>query len=73
MDAGFSELDVLDQTYTVVAMQEKILEASYRHKATLVDAVGVESWVEWVETAKHYGRLFAERTLLSLRIGTHRA
>jgi cyclopropane fatty-acyl-phospholipid synthase-like methyltransferase len=71
-DAGFPELDVTDLTRTVVAMQETILQASYRHKATLVDLVGADSWMEWVETAKHYGRLFAERKLASLRIGTHR-
>ena len=71
-NAGFPELDVLDQTHVVVKMQETILEASYRHKTTLIETVGAESWEEWVETAKHYGRLFAERKLLSLRIGTHR-
>ena len=54
-------------------MQETILQASYRYKATLIDAVGADSWMEWVETAKHYGRLFAERKLVSLRIGTRRA
>lgn len=72
-DAGFRELDVMDQTHTVVAMQETILQASHHHKRTLVDAVGDESWLEWVETAKHYGRLFGERKLMSLRIGTRRA
>jgi cyclopropane fatty-acyl-phospholipid synthase-like methyltransferase len=71
-DAGFPELDVLDQTHKVVAMQETILQASYQHKTTLVDTVGEDSWLEWVKTAKHYGRLFAERKLVSLRIGTHR-
>jgi len=71
-NAGFGELDVADLMQKVVAMQETILQASYEHKTTLIDAVGVESWEEWVETAKHYGRLFAERKLISLRIGTHR-
>jgi cyclopropane fatty-acyl-phospholipid synthase-like methyltransferase len=71
-DAGFQELEVTDQTDVVVAMQETILQASYQHKETLVDAVGMDEWLEWVETAKHYGRLFAERKLISLRIGTHR-
>jgi len=71
-NAGFPELDVLDQTHKVVTMQETILQASYQHKKTLVDTVGEDSWLEWVETAKHYGRLFAERKLVSLRIGTHR-
>jgi glycine/sarcosine/dimethylglycine N-methyltransferase len=72
-DAGFRELDVTDLTHTVVRMQETILQASYRHKTTLVDLVGADSWLEWVETAKHYGQLFAERKLTSLRIGTHRS
>src|SRR5262249_28617669 len=45
-DAGFLELDVMDQTHTVVTMQEKILQASYQHKTTLVDAVGAGSWLE---------------------------
>ena len=71
-NAGFPELDVMDQTHKVVEMQEKILQASYDHKTTLVDTVGEDSWLEWVETAKHYRRLFAERKLVSLRIGTHR-
>ena len=71
-NAGFPELDVLDQTHKVVTMQETILQASYQHKTTLIDTVGEDSWLEWVETAKHYGHLFAERKLLSLRIGTHR-
>jgi cyclopropane fatty-acyl-phospholipid synthase-like methyltransferase len=71
-DAGFRELDVADLTHKVVDMQETILQASYRHKTTLIDAVGADSWMEWVETAKHYGRLFAERKLVSLRIGTRR-
>lgn len=69
---GFQELDVTDLTHTVVMMQETILQASYRHKTILV-AVGAESWLEWVDTARHYGRLFAERKLVSLRIGTRRA
>jgi cyclopropane fatty-acyl-phospholipid synthase-like methyltransferase len=71
-DAGFPELDATDLTHTVVKMQETILQASYRHKETLVETVGTESWLEWVESARHYGRLFAERKLVSLRIGTHR-
>ena len=70
---GFRELDVTDLTHTVVTMQETILQESYRHKTALVDAVGADSWLEWVETARHYGRLFAERKLLSLRIGTRRS
>jgi len=72
-DVGFQELDVTDLTHTVVTMQETILQASYQHKATLVDAVGADRWLEWVEGARGYRRLFAERKLVSLRIGTHRA
>jgi cyclopropane fatty-acyl-phospholipid synthase-like methyltransferase len=72
-DAGFQELDVTDLTHTVVAMQETILQASHLHKTTLVDAVGADSWLQWVESARGYRRLFAERKLVSLRIGAHRA
>jgi cyclopropane fatty-acyl-phospholipid synthase-like methyltransferase len=72
-DVGFQELDVTDLTHTVVTMQETILRASYQHKTTLVDAVGADSWLEWVESARGYRWLFAERKLVSLRIGTHRA
>lgn len=72
-DVGFQNLDVTDISHTVVPLQETILQASYRHKTTLVDAVGAESWLAWVESAKGYRRLFAERKLVSLRIGTHRA
>lgn len=72
-DVGFRELDVTDITHTVVTLQETILRESYRHKITLVDAVGFDSWLAWVECARTYGRLFTERKLLGLRIGTHRA
>jgi cyclopropane fatty-acyl-phospholipid synthase-like methyltransferase len=72
-DAGFRELDVMDCTHTVVTMQRTILRASYRHRATLIEAVGADRWREWVETARHYCQLFAERKLVSLRIGTHRS
>jgi hypothetical protein len=48
------------------------LQESYRHRAALVDAVGADSWLEWVQAARHYGRLFTERKLVSLRIGTRR-
>lgn len=71
-DVGFLELDVTDNTPAVVPLQETILQASYRHKTTLIDTVGEDSWLAWVETAKEYRRLFAERKLVSLRIGTHR-
>jgi cyclopropane fatty-acyl-phospholipid synthase-like methyltransferase len=72
-DVGFRELDVTDNTHAVVPLQETILHASYRHKRTLIDTVGEDSWLAWVETAREYRRLFAERKLVSLRIGTHRA
>ena len=71
-DVGFLDLDVTDMTHTVVTLQETILQASYRHKTTLVDEVGHDAWHAWVECAKDYRRLFAERKLISLRIGTHR-
>jgi cyclopropane fatty-acyl-phospholipid synthase-like methyltransferase len=71
-DVGFQEPEVTDITHTVVTLQETILRESYRHKTTLVDAVGAENWLAWVECAKDYRRLFAERKLVSLRIGTHR-
>ena len=70
--AGFEPPDVADITHTVVTLQETILQESYRHKTTIVDGVGAESWSEWVESAKGYLRLFAERKLVGLRIGTHR-
>jgi cyclopropane fatty-acyl-phospholipid synthase-like methyltransferase len=72
-DVGFQEPDVTDLTPTVVTMQETILQASYQHKTTLVDVVGADSWLKWVKSARGYRRLFAERKLMSLRIGTHRA
>jgi cyclopropane fatty-acyl-phospholipid synthase-like methyltransferase len=72
-DVGFRELEVADITHTAVTLQETILQASYRHQTTLVDAVGAGSWLEWVECARHYRRLFAERKLVCLRIGMHRA
>lgn len=72
-DIGFQALDVTDMTHTAVTLNERILRESYRHKISLVDAVGVQSWLDWVECARNYRRLFAERKLVSLRIGTHRA
>ncbi len=72
-DVGFKELDVTDITHTVVTLQETVLQESYRHKTTLVDAVGADSWLAWVEGARDYRQLFAERKLVGLRIGTHRA
>jgi cyclopropane fatty-acyl-phospholipid synthase-like methyltransferase len=71
-DVGFQDLDVTDITHTVVTLQDTILQASHRHKTTLVDAVGADRWLEWVESARDYRRLFVERKLVGLRIGTHR-
>ncbi len=72
-DIGFHDLDVTDLTHTAVTLQETILQESYRHETTLVDAVGVDRWLAWVEGARDYRRLFAERKLVSLRIGTQSA
>jgi len=72
-DVGFQDLEVTDITHTVVTLQETILQESYRHKTALVDAVGADSWLAWVKDARNYRRLFAERKLVGLRIGTHRA
>jgi len=72
-DVGFKDPDVIDLTDAAVTLQETILEASYRHQETLINAVGADTWRAWVECAKGYRRLFAERKLVSLRIGTRRA
>ena len=72
-DVGFQDLDVTDITHTVVTLQETILEASFQHKTALIEAVGFDRWIAWVNSAKGYRRLFAKRKLLGLRIGTHRS
>jgi cyclopropane fatty-acyl-phospholipid synthase-like methyltransferase len=72
-DVGFQDPDVTDLTDTAVTLQETILRASYRHQETLVNTVGADNWRAWVECATEYRRLFAERKLVSLRIGTRRA
>lgn len=72
-DAGFQALDVTDITHTVVAQQETILQQSYRHKEAIVDAVGADDWQAWVDGARDYGRLFADRKLVGLRLGMRRA
>ncbi len=72
-DVGFQHLDVTDVTHTGVTQNERILEESYRHKTAIVEGVGIDSWLNWVECAEVYGRLFVERKLVCLRIGTHRA
>jgi cyclopropane fatty-acyl-phospholipid synthase-like methyltransferase len=72
-EAGFQQLDVTDITHAGVTQNERILEESYRHKRAIVDGVGIESWENWVECAKVYGRFFVERKLVCLRIGARRA
>jgi cyclopropane fatty-acyl-phospholipid synthase-like methyltransferase len=68
-DAGFQDLDVTDITQKAVAQQERMLEESYRHKTTIVEGVGIDSWLNWVECAEVYGRMFVEQKLVCLRIG----
>lgn len=69
---GFQDLDVVDITDKAVTQQERMLEESYRHKEAIVDEVGIDSWLNWVECAEVYGRMFAERKLLCLRIGARK-
>jgi cyclopropane fatty-acyl-phospholipid synthase-like methyltransferase len=71
-DAGFQALEVADITRKGLTQQERILEESYRHKAAIVEGVGIDSWLNWVECAKVYGRFFAERKLICLRVGARR-
>jgi cyclopropane fatty-acyl-phospholipid synthase-like methyltransferase len=68
-DAGFQDLDVTDITQKAVTQQERMLEESYRHKTTIVEGVGIDSWLNWVECAEVYGRMFVEQKLVCLRIG----
>ena len=72
-EVGFHDLEVTDITHAGVIQNERILEESYRHKDAIVDGVGMDKWLNWVECAKVYGRFFAERKLLCLRIGARRA
>ncbi len=71
-DVGFDELDVLDTTHMGITQNERILEESYRHKEAIVDGVGIDSWLNWVECAKVYGRFFMERKLECVRIGARK-
>jgi cyclopropane fatty-acyl-phospholipid synthase-like methyltransferase len=73
LDMGFQDLDVTDITHTALTLQDTILRESYRHKTTLVDAVGADRWLAWVQAARGYRRLFAEQKLVGQRIGTRRA
>jgi cyclopropane fatty-acyl-phospholipid synthase-like methyltransferase len=72
-DVGFQDLDVTDITAKAVTQQERILEESYRHKTAIVEGVGIDSWQNWVDCARIYGRMFVERKLVGLRIGARRA
>lgn len=72
-DVGFQELDVLDITQAGIFQNETILEESFRYKKEIVDGVGIDSWLNWVECAKEYGRMFVERKLVCLRIGARKA
>lgn len=72
-EVGFRDLDVADITQKGLTQQERILEESDRHKEAIVEGVGIDSWLNWVECAKVYGRFFAERKLECIRIGARRA
>jgi cyclopropane fatty-acyl-phospholipid synthase-like methyltransferase len=72
-DVGFQNLEVTDITQKAITQQERILEESYRLKEAIVEGVGIDSWLNWVECANVYGRFFVERKLECLRIGSRRA
>jgi cyclopropane fatty-acyl-phospholipid synthase-like methyltransferase len=72
-EAGFQDLDVRDITGKAALQQERMREESYRHKTAIVEEVGMESWLNWVECTEVYGRMFAERKLLCLQIGARKA
>ena len=72
-DVGFQDLDVTDITQKGLTQQERILEESDRHKEAIVEGVGIDSWLNWVECAKVYGGFFEKRKLECLRIGSRRA
>lgn len=72
-DVGFEDLDVTDITQAGITQNERILEESDRHKTEIVAGVGIDSWLNWVECAKVYGRFFVERKLVCVRLGARRA
>ena len=72
-DVGFQELDVTDITHAGIAQNERILEESCRHRKEIIDGVGLDSWINWVECAIVYRRFFVERKLECLRVGARRA
>lgn len=71
-DVGFTDLEVTDITAQALIQQERILEESYRHKTAIVEGVGMDSWLNWVECAQVYGQMFVKRKLVGLRIGARR-
>jgi len=72
-DVGFQDFDVTDITLKALTQQERILEESHRHKTAIVEGVGIDSWLNWVDCARVYGQMFVERKLVGLRIGARRA
>ncbi|HEX7330563.1 MAG TPA: methyltransferase domain-containing protein [Pyrinomonadaceae bacterium] len=72
-EVGFRDLDVTDITHTGIAQNERILEESSRHRAEIIEGVGLESWINWVECAIVYRRFFVERKLECIRVGARRA
>jgi cyclopropane fatty-acyl-phospholipid synthase-like methyltransferase len=72
-EVGFQDLDVTHITEKAVTQQDRILEESHRHKAAIVEGVGLNSWLNWVECAEVYRRLFLEGKLVCLRVGARRA
>jgi len=71
-DVGFNDIDVTDITHAGIMQNERILEESDRHKAEIVDGVGIAKWENWVECAKVYGGFFVERKLECWIIGARR-
>jgi len=71
-DVGFQDLDITDITDKAVQQQERMLEESYRHKAAIVEDVGIDLWLNWIECAEVYGRFFKERKLVCLQIGARK-
>jgi cyclopropane fatty-acyl-phospholipid synthase-like methyltransferase len=72
-EVGFQNIEVTDLTQKALTQQERILEESERHKEEIVDGVGIDSWLNWVECANVYGRFFVERKLECVQIGSRKA
>ena len=71
-DLGFQDIEVTDITPKALRQQDIILEESERHKETIVEGVGIDSWLNWVECANVYGSFFNERKLECVMIGARR-